>query len=89
VDPCFGAGAAPPEFSLRNGYDAFYFGNMDNQRIAFSRGQTVLSRMDSRGRTATRKRDYSFQTIWEEAAGGLESWSSFWSDVTITGVYIQ
>jgi len=32
-------------------------------------------------------RRYSFQSIFEEAAGELESYTSFWSDLEITGVY--
>jgi transglutaminase-like putative cysteine protease len=89
LDPALGAGAAPPSFSLREDAAAYYFGNLDNQRIAFSRGQTVLSPMDPRGRTAARNRDYALQNLWEEASGGLESYSSLWSDVTISGIYAQ
>jgi transglutaminase-like putative cysteine protease len=89
ADPALGAGAAPPSFNLRQDHGAYYFGNLDSQRIAFSRGQTSLSRMDPRGRTSVRDRDYALQSLWEEAAGGLESYSSLWSDVTITGVYVQ
>ncbi|MDR2618752.1 MAG: IPT/TIG domain-containing protein [Treponema sp.] len=89
LDPALGAGAAPPDFNLRGDYSSYYFGNMDNQRIAFSRGETFLSQMDPRGRTTVRVRDFAFQNLWEEAIGGLESYSSLWSDVTITGVYVQ
>jgi transglutaminase-like putative cysteine protease len=89
LDPALGAGAAPPSFSLRPDRASYYFGNMDNQRLSFSRGQTLLSQMDPRGRAAVRDRDYALQTLWEEAVGGLESYSSLWSDVTINGVYVQ
>jgi transglutaminase-like putative cysteine protease len=89
LDPALGAGAAPPSFGLRQDREAYYFGNLDNQRIAFSRGQTALSPMDPQGRVALRDRDYALQSLWEEAAGGLESYSSLWSDITITGMYVQ
>ncbi|MDR0387485.1 MAG: IPT/TIG domain-containing protein [Treponema sp.] len=89
ADPALGAGAAPPSFNLRQDHEAYYFGNLDSQRIAFSRGQVSLSRMDPRGRTSVRDRDYALQTFWEEAAGGLESYSSLWSDIIINGVYVQ
>jgi transglutaminase-like putative cysteine protease len=89
ADPALGAGAAPPSFNLRQDHGSYYFGNLDSQRVAFSRGQTSLSRMDPRGRTAIRDRDYALQSLWEEVAGGLESYSSLWSDVTINGVYVQ
>jgi transglutaminase-like putative cysteine protease len=89
LDPALGAGAAPDNFNLRPDHLSYYFGSLDNQRVAFSRGEAQLSRMDPRGRTAVRTRDYSLQNLWEEAVGGLESYSSLWSDVRITGVYVQ
>jgi transglutaminase-like putative cysteine protease len=89
LDPSLGAGAAPEDFNLRDDHAAYYFGNMDNQRVAFSRGQNFLSQMDPRGRVASRPREYALQNLWEEATGGLESYSSLWSDVTITGMYVQ
>ena len=89
LDPALGAGAAPGSFNLREDHARYYFGNMDNQRIAFSRGERFLSQMTPRGRTALRTRDYSLQNLWEEAVGALESYSSLWSDITITGMYVQ
>jgi hypothetical protein len=89
VDPALGAGAAPPTFILRADHAGYYFGSLDNQRIVFSRGFTTLSQMDPRGRVAIRERDYALQTLWEEAVGGLTSYSSLWSDVTTSGVYYQ
>jgi hypothetical protein len=43
--------------------------------------------MDPRGRVTVRNREYALQTLWEEALGGLESYSSLWSDLVVTGVY--
>jgi transglutaminase-like putative cysteine protease len=89
VDPALGAGAAPASFGPPEGRADWYFGNLDNLRITFSRGQTLLSQMDVRGRAAWRTRDYALQNLWEEAVGGLESYSSLWGDITITGMYVQ
>ncbi|MDR1420406.1 MAG: IPT/TIG domain-containing protein [Treponema sp.] len=89
VDPALGSGAAPDGFNLRSDHASWYFGSLDNQRIAFSRGETVLSPMAPGSRTTARTRDYALQNLWEEAVGGLESYSSFWGDVTITGIYAQ
>jgi transglutaminase-like putative cysteine protease len=89
LDPLLGAGAAPAGFTLREDAESWYFGNLDNQRIAFSRGQNLLSQMDPRGRTVTRNREYALQNLWEEAVGGLKSYSSLWGDVTITGIYAR
>jgi transglutaminase-like putative cysteine protease len=89
LDPALGAGAAPEGFHLREDHETWYFGNLDSGRITFSRGQTTLSQMDPRGRTAVRSRDFALQNLWEEAVEGLEAYSSLWGDVTITGVYAQ
>jgi len=93
VDPVMGAGAIPPEFGAQFGDTAnrvsYYFGNIDSRRIAFSRGFSNLAQMDPRGRTITHGRSYSLQNLWEEAVGGIESYSSLWGDITITGMYAQ
>lgn len=87
VDPSFGAGIVPPSLQSRPDAADFYFGNMDNLRIVFSRGETDLTPMDPRGRTATRTRSYAFQSIWEESVGGLDAYSSLWNDIVVSGVY--
>ncbi|MDR0442716.1 MAG: IPT/TIG domain-containing protein [Treponema sp.] len=89
ADPVMGAGAAADSFVIKQEPAGYYFGNLDSQRIAFSRGEVVLSQMESRGRLVSRPQSYSLQNIWEEAAGGLESYSSLWGDITITGIYVQ
>jgi hypothetical protein len=87
VDPAMGAGAV----SLNPRPDAaeYYFGNMDNQRVSFSRGETTFSQMESRGRIAAHGRGYALQNLWEEAVGELVSYSSLWGDILIDGVYVQ
>jgi transglutaminase-like putative cysteine protease len=89
ADPAMGAGAVPAAFVPRQDAATFYFGNMDNQRVAFSRGETNLSQMDPRGRPVSRSRSYALQNLWEEAIGGIESYTSLWGDITITGIYVQ
>jgi hypothetical protein len=87
VDPVLGAGFPVESFRRRDDHRAYYFGNLDNQHLVFSHGEISLSQIDARGRTAGRKRNYSLQNIWEEASGGIEAYSSHWSDVNVTGVY--
>ena len=89
VDPAMGGGAVPSSYITKQDLANYYFGNAESQRIAFSRGEIVLSQMESRGRLVSHPQSYSLQNIWEEAAGGLESYSSLWGDVIITGVYNQ
>jgi hypothetical protein len=87
VDPALGAGFTVESFKLRSDHETYYFGNMDNQHLVFSRGEAALSQMDIRGRVTGRERNYSLQNIWEEVSGGIEAYSSHWSDVNVTGVY--
>lgn len=87
VDPAFGAGAVPAGFTPRQNAAEYYFGNLDNQRIVFSRTQAELSPMDPRGKTVSRTRSYALQSIWEESVGSLSAYSSLWNDITVSGVY--
>ena len=89
VDPVMGAEAVPAMFGDHPDRANYYFGSIDSQRIAFSRGFNSLSPMDPRGRTVTHSRSYSLQNLWEEVVGGIESYSSLWGDITITGMYAQ
>ena len=90
VDPAMGAGAVPEAFTVQVDHPAdYYFGSIDSQRIAFSRGYTSISPMDARGRTVSHSRSYSLQNVWEEAVGGINSHSSLWGAITITGMYAQ
>ncbi len=87
VDPVLGSGAAPPEFAINQDASNYYFGNIDNQRIALSRSLTELEAMDPRGKIVRRDRAPAFQTIWEESVGGIEAYSSLWNDINVTGIY--
>jgi hypothetical protein len=89
VDPVMGAHAVPDDYVIKQDWVNYYFGNIDSQRIAFSRGEINLSQMESRGRLVSHPQSYSLQNIWEEASGGLESYSSLWGDIIITGIYVQ
>ena len=89
VDPAMGARAVPDAYIIKQDTVNYYFGSLDSQRIAFSRGELILSQMESRGRLVSHLQLYSLQNIWEEAVGGLESYSSLWGDITITGIYVQ
>jgi transglutaminase-like putative cysteine protease len=89
VDPVLGAGVGSQTFITKQDHNNYYFGNLDNQRITFSRGELILSQMENRGRLVSHTQSYSLQNIWEEAAGGLESYTSLWGDITISGIYSQ
>ena len=66
---------------------AFYFGNLDNRHLTFSKGIEEVSRMSPDGRTL-RHPDFPWLTsITEESSGGLISWTTTFEGVEVTGVY--
>lgn len=89
LDPLLGAGHMPDAFTPPDDPAAYYFGNLDNQRIAFSRGMALFSQMDPQGRSATRDRAYALQSLWEEAVGGLETYQTMWSNIIINRTQAQ
>ena len=89
VDPAMGAEAFTEQYNTLTNRASFYFGSIDSRRIVFSRGLVNLLPMDPRGRTVTHNRSYSMQNLWEEVVGGIESYSSLWGGITITGMYAQ
>jgi hypothetical protein len=74
---------ADPETDRR----AFYFGNLDNRHLAFSKGIEEVSRMASDGRAVWRRDFPWLSTVHEEATGGLTSWTSSFDGIEVTGVY--
>ncbi len=87
VDAALGDDARIGNFSGRPNARAYYFGNLDNQHIALSRGLVELSRMNPQGRTVHRDGIASLQTIHEEANGHLYSYTSRWSGLKLIGIY--
>ena len=87
VDPVLGSGAEIPGFEVPIDTRAKYFGNLDNRRLVISRGVVELAPMTPGGRTAVKERQFALQDLYEEASGKLEAYSSFWSDLEVTGVY--
>jgi len=74
---------ADPEIDRR----AFYFGNLDNRHLTFSKGIDQVIRMSPEGRT---KRHDGFPwlvNVHEEAVGALTSWTTSFEGVEVTGVY--
>ncbi len=87
VDIVLGSGASIGAFETPFEDRGRYFGNLDARHIAFSEGIVRVAPLSPDGRTITADRRYSMQTIYEEASGALESYTSFWSDVEVTGIY--
>ncbi len=92
VDPAFGHGPlgdATPSRSAREGISArdYYFGNLDNDRIAFSHGFCQLLPQLPKSRVIAADRGYSLHSIREELSPSIQHFTSFWSGVEIKGIY--
>ena len=87
VDPALGSVPAIEGFKLPPDPRTYYFGSMDNRRIAFSRGLVQAKRISPYGRTIEQPEIHSLQTIYAEAVGGIRSFSGTWNNLEIIGVY--
>ncbi len=94
VDVSLGAGLKWKPFSAGEALEkyegdmrSFYFGNLDSQHIAFSRGYREIRPSLLNSKIVQRPRTYAMQSIWEEASDQTSSYSSLWNNPTITGIY--
>jgi transglutaminase-like putative cysteine protease len=87
VDPILAEGTIrvniPPEVDPY----AYFFGNLDFNHLALSKGLIELNQLDPQGRTVVRSDIPSLQTIHEEATGELTSYNAYWSDLEVLGIY--
>ena len=87
VDPILGEGKIrvniPPEVDPYT----YYFGNLDFNHLALSKGLIELHPLDPQSRIVMRTDIPSLQTINEEAAGALSSYNAYWSDLEVLGIY--
>jgi hypothetical protein len=87
VDPILGEGKIrvniPPEVDPYT----YYFGNLDFNHLALSKGLIELNQLDPLGRTVMRPDIPSLQVIHEEASGNLSSYNAYWSDLEVLGIY--
>ncbi len=87
VDVVLGAGLEFSPFSSVGDHKSFYFGNMDNQHIAFSRGYHQIKQEAVNSVIVYNPRAYALQSIWEEAGDLASSYSSLWNVPVILGIY--
>jgi hypothetical protein len=83
VDPALADGAVFGGFPDIEEPETYYFGNIDNQHIIFSRGILETTQITPAGRTIGKKRMFSLQEIHEEASGKLSTYNSVWQDISI------
>ena len=87
VDPALGAGLEYKAFRPIDNVRTFYFGNLDSQHIAFSRGWNEVKQSIANSKTVYRDRTYAFQSIWEESSSDTVNYSSLWNDPVVLGIY--
>lgn len=87
VDPGLGAGKAFEAASELENAQSWYFGNLDSQHIAFSRGYNTIKSAQQAGKKVYRPKTFALQSVWEEASAETTSYSSYWSPVLVQGVY--
>lgn len=87
VDPALAAGLEYKPFRPVADTKTFYFGNIDSQHVAFSRGWNELKQSSSKSRIVYRARTYALQSLWEESSGTNVNYSSLWNDPIVIGVY--
>ena len=87
IDIALGANLDFPLHQEPTNRQEYYFGNIDSQHIAFSRGWNNIKPTIINNKTVYRPKTFALQSIWEETTAGTVSYSSFWSDPVVTGIY--
>ena len=87
VDVALGAGLEYEKWLDDSEDSMFYFGNMDNHHICFSRGWNQLKPFSKDNKIVQHPRSFALQSIWEEASEDTAKYSSYWSVPVVKGVY--
>ncbi len=89
VDPALGDEKTLLPYSPAADFDshAYYFGNLDNQHITFTKGLVEVNQMNPSGTTRV-DRDLPYTlSLYAESIGGLASYSTSFDELTVTGTY--
>jgi transglutaminase-like putative cysteine protease len=74
---------ADPDFDAK----AYYFGNLDNQHVTFTKGLVAVNQMNPSGSTREDRDLPYLLSIHEESVGGLTSYTAGFDDLSVTGTY--
>ena len=87
ADPVLGAGA--DLLPMDPGVEAasFFFGNLGNRHLAFSKGLVRTEQLTANGRTVRRPGTANLQLHHEEASGELHAYTSRWGGLEVVGVF--
>lgn len=75
-----------PFNSLDESPREFYFGNLDSQHIAFSRGWNQIKSSISSAKTYGLTRTYALQSVWEESNAADASYTASWPKPRLVGI---
>ncbi|MFP4489998.1 MAG: transglutaminase domain-containing protein [Spirochaetaceae bacterium] len=82
ADPALGIGldniAAPVDSPVD-----YYFGNLDNQHITFSRQVVTIPQVNPNSQTVTHDDPFALQTVWEEYSGSNKGYRSRWGELRV------
>jgi hypothetical protein len=84
VDPALGEGQLSLSTSIGDAR-RFYFGNLDNQHITFSRRVIEIPQMSPEAKRTDIPRPFSLQTVYEEYHPELEGYRSDWEEIEVVG----
>ncbi len=87
VDPALGDGAFPAGFPVPDDPRAFYFGNLDNRRVAFGRGYDALEPTFLDGIRVEPEDPYTLQRSYAEGGALVESFRLTWFRPRVIGFY--
>lgn len=65
----------------------YYFGNLDNHRVTFSYDLNDIKPFAHDSKVVQRPRTFAMQNFWEESTSEVTSYSSYWSDPVVKGIY--
>lgn len=75
-----------PSVSLEGSLSEYYFGNMDAQHLAFSRGWNQIKTSISNVKPVYRAKTYALQSVWEDASSESARYSCTWTNPRVLGV---
>ncbi|MBQ6780744.1 MAG: IPT/TIG domain-containing protein [Treponema sp.] len=87
VDIVLAKGITYKAFKQPENPPSFYFGNLDSQHIAFSRGWNEVKPALTNSKIVQRPKSYAFQSLWEESSAGKVNYSTLWNTPVVLGIY--
>jgi len=82
VDPALGDGAGIYDIQVEDPV-SFYFGNLENQHICFTRQVVEIPKVNPLSKTVVLEDSYALLTSYEEYPADLEGYQSRWPDIKI------